>query len=148
MWNPILNNFFVAGLLGKLECPCSWMDVLPCISFLECAPDSPYCIFPEEIIWSVLALPFCIPSAFIPFSFLMTFAQCSISDMFQHRNHDDFATVAGVVVLLYSLILCFMMIFSLISVKIRPSSLNHLRKSSIQMFETFLCCFMFNILVS
>ncbi|XP_057454507.1 serine/arginine-rich splicing factor RS41-like isoform X2 [Lotus japonicus] len=25
----------------------------------------------------------------------MTFAQCSISDMFQHRNHDDFATVAG-----------------------------------------------------
>ncbi|XP_027907976.1 serine/arginine-rich splicing factor RS41-like isoform X2 [Vigna unguiculata] len=25
----------------------------------------------------------------------MTFAQCSISNMFQHRNHDDFATVAG-----------------------------------------------------
>ncbi|KAG5037060.1 hypothetical protein JHK82_017833 [Glycine max] len=34
-------------------------------------------------------------SAFIAFSFLMTFAQCSISNMFQHRNHDDFATVAG-----------------------------------------------------
>ncbi|CAJ2657694.1 serine/arginine-rich splicing factor RS40-like isoform X1 [Trifolium pratense] len=29
------------------------------------------------------------------FSFLMTFAQCSISDMFQHMNHDDFANVAG-----------------------------------------------------
>ncbi|RYR70885.1 hypothetical protein Ahy_A02g006078 isoform A [Arachis hypogaea] len=38
-----------SGLLGKLECPCSsWVDVLPCISFLECAQAS--CIFPDEII--------------------------------------------------------------------------------------------------
>ena len=115
--NPHTQQFLCGriGLLGKLECPCSsWMDVLLCISFLECASASPSCIFPEEIIWSALVLPFCIPSAFIAFSFLMTFAQCSISNMFQHRNHDDFATVAGVVVLLDSFNLCLMLNFYLI----------------------------------
>lgn len=151
IWTPILNHFFVAGLLGKLECPCSsWMDVLLCISFLECAPASPSCIFPEEIIWSVLALPFCISSAFIAFSFLMTFAQCSISNMFQHRNHDDFATVAGVVVLLDSFYLCFMLNFYVIC-KVEA----HLHFQIVFMpgvFKclkwVFMCCFVFNILVS
>ena len=38
-----------------------------------------------------LALPSYTTWDTIAFSFLMIFAQCSASDTFQHRNHDDFA---------------------------------------------------------
>lgn len=70
-----------------LECPCSyWMDGPFCISFLAFAQTSPSCVFLEEPIWSAMALPSYIPWDTIAFSFLMTFAQSSISDMFQHRN--------------------------------------------------------------
>lgn len=61
-----------------------WMSMLlldGCASlhfFYRSAPASPSCIFPEEIIWSALALPFCISSLsihcfFIPHDFCSLF---------------------------------------------------------------------------
>lgn len=111
--NPHTQNFLCGRITWKVGMSMVFLDGCASLHFfIECAPASPSCIFPEEIFWSALALPFCIPSTFIAFSFLMSFAQCSISDMFQHMNHDDFATVAGVVVLPNSLFLFYVEFFS------------------------------------
>lgn len=79
----------------------------------------------------------------------MTFAQCSISDMFQHRNHDDFTTVAGVVALLDSFLLFYVDFFSLKLDKLMlPASPKHLHERGSSSVSAELKCFVlfsFNI---